>query len=83
MGIDQDVVDGGILKQRLKRPQAKNFVKHLAGKAITFPRTERSFLLQQEVLNYFLDLGASFDVLEGRQFLQVDLGKQLPVNGGF
>ena len=36
VGVDQNVGDGGILQQRLERPQAKDFVQHFIADLLLF-----------------------------------------------
>src|ERR1019366_8761592 len=81
--VHQDVVDGGILEQRLQRPQAKDFLQHLPRQAVSLGGTERRLQVHDEVLNYLLYLRPRPDILERSEFLQIDLAQQLAMQGGF
>ena len=49
VGVDQDVVDGGVLQQRLQRPQAEDLVQHLARQPVALAGAEGNVLFAHQL----------------------------------
>ena len=77
--VDQDVGDGGILQQRLERPQAEDFVQHLVADLLLFERAEQRRLGSINEIERLAHFAAHALVVDGGQRLQVDLVQQLAV----
>jgi hypothetical protein len=73
MAVDQDVVDGRVLEQRLKRPKAGHLIENLQYEIVEFLSVE-SEPLGQDVLRHQL-LNVTADFLFGKLFQrrQIDL----------
>ena len=58
IAVDQDVVDGRVFEERLKRPQAEHFILDFTDELVAFDKVQRSLgeLLAQELLDQFGDL---------------------------
>ncbi len=79
VAVDQDVVDGWILEQRLKRTKAGHFIEDFRNEIAQFLGVERQALDQHILRNELLDMAADFffrDLVQGRK---VDLLDQAPV----
>ena len=77
VGVDQDVVDGRVLQQRLQRTQSEHLVQHLARQAVSFAGAERRVRLREELMDYLLHLHSGLEVLQGRELFQVDQVQQV------
>ena len=52
VGVDQDVVHGGIVQQRLQRAQAKDFVENVVREAVAIGRAERGILFGYQLQDH-------------------------------
>jgi hypothetical protein len=62
--INQDVVYGGVLEQRLQGPQSEYFVQHFPRQALPLACAERRIRFRHEFVDYFLHLHTGLDVFE-------------------
>ena len=81
--IDQNVVDAGVLQQRLERSQAENFIQHFPRQRILLRRRERGIEVLDQNLNNGEHLRAHVRIPRGYDFLDVDFGYQFAVYGRF
>ena len=81
VGVDQNVGDGGILQQRLQRPQAEHFVQHFVADLLFFERAEQRRLGVDQRDHRLAHFAAHALVVDGGQRFQVDLVHQLAVQG--
>ena len=59
MAVDQDVVDGRVLEQRLERPQAGHLVEDFGDEVVELLRVERQPLDQDVLGDELLDVRAA------------------------
>ena len=79
MAVDQDIVDGRVLEQWLKRTKAGHFIKNFRNKIAQFLCVERKALDQHILRNELLDMSADFLFRDLVQCGEVDLLDQTPV----
>ena len=72
VAVDQDVGDRGVLEQRLERPEAEQFVEHVADQLLALGMVERMLLLGQLFLDDVADLVLDLLARHGVERGQVD-----------
>ena len=84
VGVDQNVVHGGIVQQRLERAEAEDLVENVVRQPVAIRRAERSVLFRDQLQ----DDGeqplppALFVGLDGRKLLQIHAADEFMMDGG-
>ena len=74
--VDQDVGDGWVLEQRLKRPKAQQLVEHVGDQLLALDEIERMILLGQLLADDVADFGLDLRVRHLVERGQVDQVEQ-------
>ena len=81
--VDQDVVDRGIIEQRLERPEARHLVENFVDEFVEFLRVERKPLDHDVLRHELLDLLPHFLFGKPLQRREVDLLDEPAVQANF
>ncbi len=80
VGVDQDVVDRGVLQQRLQRAQSKHLVQHFVGDTVALTGAERNSLFAHQRKDHGQQGLPRPRVLHEQQLLEIDLLDQLAMD---
>jgi hypothetical protein len=81
--VDEDIGDGRIHKQRLKRSQTKDLVEYFVANLLFFDRTEQRGLTVDQRNQGLPNFAPNPLVVDHRQGFEVDLVKELAMQGEF
>ena len=83
VSVDQNVIDGGVLQQRLQGTQSEDFIQYFQSKALAFPAAHRGLQVCDQLLDDGQGLCPGALVPHHRYSLQVHFVQKVAMDGGF